>query len=101
MFMMRLYRKEDIKTVEDEITNNIDEYKILIQEFNQSGYNNQPAILLYYSPALLNNANEYFKKNNSKKSIIDTLKCCLPFMQRIMMDTRENISDQQNGIIRK
>ena len=97
--MMRLYRKEDIKTVEEEIASNADKYNTLINEFNQSGYNNQPAILLYYSPALLSNANEYFKKNNSKKSISDALKCCLPFIQKIMIDTRTNTNNQQNGVI--
>ena len=97
--MMRLYRKDDIRTVEEEIANNVDKYGILIHEFNQSGYNNQPAILLYYSPALLNNANGYFKKNNSKNSISDALKYCLPFMQKVMIDTRMNTNNQQNGVI--
>lgn len=53
-------------------------------EFNQSGYNNQPAILLYYSPAMLNNASGYFKRNSPQNPIADTLKCCLPFMQEVM-----------------
>ena len=97
--MMRLYRKNDIRTVEEEIANNADKYNILIHELNQSGYNDQPAILMYYSPALLNNANGYFKKNNSENSISDTLKCCLPFMQRIMIDTRMSASNEKNGII--
>lgn len=97
--MMRLSNKSDIQCVENEILGNIDNYETLINEFNQSGYNNQPAILLYYSPALLSNANGYFKKNNSENSISDALKCCLPFMQKIMIDTRTNTNNQQDGVI--
>lgn len=97
--MMRLSNSIDIEVVEDEISNNIDSYASLIQELNKSGYNNQAAILLYYSPALLSNANGYFKKNNSQNSISDALKCCLPFMQKVMLDTRMHIDSQENGVI--
>ena len=96
--MMRLSSRTDIQVVENEITNNLDKYRVLIDELNQSGYNNQPAILLYYSPALLSNANEFFKRNNSENSISDALKICLPFMQNIMIDTRA-YAKQENGII--
>ena len=97
--MLRLYKKEDIKIVEDEITNNFDKYRILIHEFNQSGYNGQPAILLYYSPALLSNTNGYFKKNNSQNPIRDSLRVCLPFMQKIMDDARLGVNVNGNGVI--
>ena len=97
--MMRLSDSSDIKCVENEILSNLDNYEILINEFNQSGYNNQAAILLYYSPALLSNANGYFKNNGSKNSINDALKCCLPFIQKVMIDTRINTNNQQNGVI--
>ena len=97
--MMRLSNQNDIKIVEDEILNNLEQYRTLIYELNQSGYNNQPAILLYYSPALFNNACGYFKKNNSQNPIADTLKCCLPFMQKIMQDTRTNMNNSENGVI--
>lgn len=97
--MMRLSNHNDIKIVENEILNNLEQYKTLIYEFNQSGYNNQPAILLYYSPALLNNAYGCFKKNNSHNPIIDTLKYCLPFMQTIMQETRTNMNNSENGVI--
>lgn len=97
--MMRLSNQNDIKIVKDEILNNLEQYKTLNYEFNQSGYNNQPAILLYYSPALLNNAYGYFKKNNSQNPIQNTLKYCLPFMQTIMQETRTNMNNSENGVI--
>ena len=97
--MMRLYKKEDIKVVENEIINNANNYESLIHEFNQSGYNGYPAILLYYSPALLGNTNSFFKKNNSLNPLSDSLKVCLPFMQKIMQDARLNINNNENGVI--
>lgn len=97
--MMRLNNQNDIKMVEDEILNNLNQYKTLIYEFDQSGYNNLPAILLYYSPSVLNNTYEYFKKNNSQKPINDTLRYCLPFFQRIMKTIRMNVNNNENGII--
>ncbi len=97
--MMRLNNSNDIKTVENEILENMEQYQTLIYELNQSGYNNQPAILLYYSPAMLNNACGYFKKNNSKNPIIDSLKICLSFMQSVMLNARENMNNQGNGIL--
>jgi len=54
---------------------------------------------LYYSPATLNNAYGYFKKNNSKNPISDSLKYCLPFMQKIMIEARTNMNKDENGII--
>lgn len=97
--MMRLSNPNDIKTVENEILENIEQYQTLIHELNQSGYNNQPAILLYYSPAMLNNACGYFKKNNSKNPIRDALKTCLPFMQSVMLNARVNMNNQGNGVL--
>lgn len=97
--MMRLYNDEDIRNVEKEIMSNIDNYLTIIDEFNQSGYNNEPAILLYYSPALLSNANKYFKNNNSDNSIRDTLRTCLPFFQKILTETRSKSNNNQNGVI--
>lgn len=96
--MMRLSNLDDIKIVENVILDNIEQYQTLIYEFNQSGYNNQPAILLYYSPAMLNNACSYFKKNNSENPISDALKSCLPFMQSVMLNARVNMNNQGNGI---
>lgn len=89
--MMRLYKKEDVAVVNDEIINNITDYETLIHEFNQSGYNGCQAILLYYSPSLLSNANGYYKRNNSVNPIHDSLKTCLPFMQQVMHDTRSRL----------
>ncbi len=97
--MMRLSNKNDIQIVENEILSNLEQYETLIYELNQSGYNNQPAILLYYSPAMLNNACGYFKKNNSQNPIGDALKCCLPFMQAVMKDARTNMDSNENGVI--
>jgi len=97
--MMRLYRNEDVQIVEDEIVNNASQYSFLIHEFNKSGYNNEPAILLYYSPALLSNTNGYFKRNNSQNSLRDSLRICLPFMQNVMMNIRENVKGEENGVI--
>ena len=97
--MMRLSNPNDIKTVENEILENIEQYQTLIYELNQSGYNNQPAVLLYYSPAMLNNACGYFKKNNSEYPISDALKICLPFMQSVMLSARTNMNNQGNGIL--
>lgn len=88
-----------IEVVKDEITNNATDYEILIHEFSQSGYNGCPAILLYYSPALLSNTNGFFKKNNSSNSLSDSLKVCLPFMQQIMQNARLNIGNNENGVI--
>ncbi len=97
--MLRLHRVEDVKIVEDEIVNNVNKYRVLIHEFNQGGYNGQPAILLYYSPALLSNTCGYFKRNNSQTQISDALRVCLPFMQRIMDDARLAINLNENGVI--
>lgn len=97
--MMRLNRKQDIEVVENEIMSNLEDYRMLIHEFNQSGYNNTPAILLYYSPALLSNSWGYFRKNGSTNPILDSLKVCLPFMEKIMKETRLSINDNTNGVI--
>lgn len=97
--MMSLYRNEDVQIVEDEIVNNASQYSFLIHELNKSGYNNEPAILLYYSPALLSNTNGYFKRNNSQNSLRDSLRICLPFMQNVMMNIRENVKGEENGVI--
>ena len=90
---------KDIKIVENEILNNATNYELLINEFNQSGYNGWPAILLYYSPALLSNTNGFFKKNNSSNPLSDSLKVCLPFMQQVIQNARLNISNNENGVI--
>lgn len=97
--MMRLYKKEDIKIVENEILNNDTNYELLIHELNQSGYNGSPAILLYYSPALLSNTYGYFKRNNSLNPLSDALKACLPFMQQVMQNARLGINKNENGVI--
>ena len=91
--------KENLNTFANEIINNITEYETLIHEFNQSGYSGSQAILLYYSPALLSNANGYYKRNNSLNSICDSLKTCLPFMQQVMQNTRSSVINSENGII--
>ena len=97
--MMRLWKREDIEVVEEEIINNAQKYELLINEFNQTGYNGYPAILLYYSPALLSNANGFFKKGGSENSLRDTLRVCLPFLQDILKNTRENIKNEENGVV--
>lgn len=96
--MLRLSNPNDIKIVEHEILDNLDKYQELIYELNQSGYENQPAFLLYYSPAMLNNACTYFKNNNSESPIKDALKVCLPYMQSIIIEARLNMSNQGPGI---
>lgn len=80
-----------LNSFSDEIINNITDYETLIHEFNQSGYNGCQAVLLYYSPSLLSNANGYYKRNNSVNPIHDSLKTCLPFMQQVMHDTRSRL----------
>ncbi len=97
--MMRLNNQADIKIVENEILSNLEKYETLIHEFNQSGYNDKPAILLYYSPATFSNAFNYFKKNNSSNPIADALKYCLPFMQRAMEEVRLNMNNNENGVV--
>ena len=91
--MMRLNSKEDINIVRNEIENNIEEHEVLINEFNKTGYEDN-AILLYYSPALLNNTYNYFKKNNSLNPIKDTLNICIPFIENILIETRKNILNE-------
>lgn len=91
--MMRLNTKEDINIVRNEIENNIEEHEVLINEFNKTGYEDN-AILLYYSPALLNNTYNYFKKNNSLNPIKDTLNICIPFIENILIETRKNILNE-------
>ena len=97
--MMRLYKREDIETVEDEIVNNADKYESLIHELNESGYDDKAAILLYYSPALLSNTYNYFKKNNAEEPLETTLKVCLPFMQKTINNVRDNRNNNDKGII--
>lgn len=97
--MMRLNRKSDIEIIEKEIESNLEQYHDLIDEFNQSGYNGKSAILLYYSPAMLSNAYNYFKKANSVTALQDSLKICLPFMQEVMQQVRLGINNNENGII--
>lgn len=97
--MLRLNNQNDIQTVENEILGNMEQYKTLIYEFNQSGYNDMPAILLYYSPAMLNNACGYFKNNNSENPVSDALKVCLPFLQNVMINARTNMNVQGKGVI--
>lgn len=47
----------------------------------------------------LSNSSSYFRKNNSSNPIGDALKTCLPFIQRIMQDVRDNIKSNENGVI--
>ena len=88
--MMRLSNEKDINIVKKELEKNIEQYEIIINEFNKTGYE-ENAILLYYSPALLNNTYNYYKKNNSSNPIKDTLNICLPFIENILIETRKNI----------
>ncbi len=96
--LMGIYHQEEIDTVENEVVNNLDEYKILIEELNKSGYN-EAAILLYYAPSLLGNAKTYYKNNGSTNALVDALKVGLPFMERIMISIREKLGNKENGII--
>jgi hypothetical protein len=95
--MMRLFSKDDVKTVEDEIVNNLEQYKGLIYELNQTGYDNA-AILPYYAPALLSNASKYYGKQGKLNPIKSALVTCLPFLQNIMRDARIKTT-ANNGIV--
>ena len=95
--MMKLYEKDDIKTVESEILNNLDKYQDLIYELSRTGYDNA-AILLYYSPALLRNVRDYYNNMASENPVRDSLKVCLPFLEKIMNNTRKNINVKE-GIV--
>ncbi len=101
--MMRLFKKEDFYVVENEIFNNRDRYAFLINELNKTGYEGEPAILLYYAPSLLSNAKKYYSNNEtrvaSENPIVSSLKICLPFMQNIMMEARMKNNSIGNGIM--
>lgn len=97
--MMRLSDQNEIHIVESEILENFKKYNDLIYELNQSGYENNKAILLYYSPAMLNNTVKYFKNNGSKNPIAEALRVCLPFMQRVIKNIRENMECKECGVI--
>lgn len=95
--MMRLFDNKDVKTVEDEIVNNLDNYQSLIYELNQTGYDNA-AILPYYSPALLSNASKYYSKQGKSNPIKEALVTCLPFLQNVMDNVREKTTTT-DGIV--
>ena len=97
--LMRLWKPSDIDTVKKEIIDNLDYYRPLIDEYNKTGYDGEPGILLYYSPALLNNTKKYFDNNKSENSLQDTLKVCLPFLQNTFIGTRSQIGTPENGVL--
>ena len=96
--LMGIHNKEEITIVENEIVDNLNEYSLLIDELNKTGYN-ETAILLYYAPSLLGNAVKYYKNSGSHSFIVDALKTCLSFMKRIMISVREKLGNKGTGII--
>ena len=96
--LLRLYRQEDVYTVESEIVNNYYNYSILIDELNKTGYGDT-AILPYYAPALLSNARSYYENKGSVNPIVEALRTCLPFIERVMVSIREEIGSKEEGII--
>lgn len=67
---------------------------ILEQELTATGIDANKAILLYYAPATMTNAINYFKNNNSENPIVDGLNVVLPTFARIYSQTRANIAKE-------
>lgn len=67
---------------------------ILEQELTATGIDDDKAILLYYAPATMTNAINYFKNNNSENPIVDGLNVVLPAFARIYSQTRANIAKE-------
>ena len=98
--MMRLNDSGRVVTVEKYMTDNSDALGSLVGELNITGFENEPAILPYYAPALLSNMEEYFKKSGDAASLESTLKIGLPFLNRVFEETRNGQKDQnRQGVI--
>lgn len=73
-------------------------YADLIKELNETGFGDRQAILLYYSPALLNNARGFFNKEDPTNALENCLKNCLTFLQNVVRMIRSKTSPR-NGVI--
>lgn len=98
--MLRLNNKADVNVVINQIVKNKAKYQDLIKEFNETGYNNKFAILPYYAPAMLNNTNNFYKKQGIQNSLQKTLNVCLPYLQNEINNARSSIAsvNEKNGI---
>lgn len=70
---------------------------ILQQELTATGIGDDNAILLYYAPATMANAWQYFREHNSEKPLEDALNIILPTFARIYSQTRANIAKQKTA----
>lgn len=72
---------------------------LLIHELNKSGLDGDNAILIYYGPAILANAETAFKKQNDTNSFAHSIDIGLRTFARIFAPARELISDRKgNGV---
>lgn len=94
--MLTINEQQDVNIVKEELS----QYPILINELNVNGFLGK-AILLYYCPALLRNTLNYFKNNNTSSPLLQCLKVCLPFMERVYKYVRKkyNAYDEDTGVI--
>lgn len=97
--MLRLSSVEEIKVVEEHMKKEWLRLMYLGKELAITGFENDKAILMYYSPALLNNAREYFKKENPKTALKETLNYCIPFFERVLRMVRAKEEVQSGGEI--
>jgi len=70
--------------------------KTLEKELSTTGVGVDNGIRLYYAPATLSNAVDYFENNNSENPVKAALDVVLPAFARIFSQTRSNIGKVKN-----
>jgi hypothetical protein len=63
----------------------------------ETGYGNRPAVLPYYSPAVIANALGFYNKSNVDSPLEAMLEKVIPFLRRSIDETRSMHADQQNS----
>ena len=98
--MARLNTPSDVAVVENYFAQTSGQNDSFIAEMCETGYGDKPAILPYYSPAVISNALGFYKKAGVGNPLEATLAKVIPFLQRSIDETRAIHADQHgNGVL--
>lgn len=94
--LIRISSPQEAKEVKQSYINlPVQVKEMLTKELTKDGINNK-GILLYYVPALLSNATNYFRKNGNINVIGNAMKIALPILANIYGLTRAKINNCEN-----
>lgn len=96
--LIRIYSPTDAKEVKQSYINlPVQVKEMLTKELTKDGISNK-GILLYYAPASLSNAVNFFKKTGSIKAIDDAIKIVLPIFANVYGLAKAKINKNENEI---